>query len=111
MYEYAAVITRWVDGDTFDANVDMGMRIYSAARFRLYGCDTPERGEAGYKEAAAFASALTIGKAIFVRTYKDPDKYGRWLAQVRLDNGSDLTAAMIEAGLAKPYFGGSRAPG
>ena len=45
MYEYVARITAVVDGDTFDADVDLGFRIRVAMRFRLYGIDTPERGD------------------------------------------------------------------
>ena len=42
MYEYKCNITRVVDGDTVDAEIDCGFDIVFKSRIRLYGIDTPE---------------------------------------------------------------------
>ena len=42
MYEYGCKITRVVDGDTVDADIDLGFSIKFKSRIRLYGVDTPE---------------------------------------------------------------------
>ena len=42
MYEYKCNITRVVDGDTVDAEIDLGFDIVYKSRVRLYGIDTPE---------------------------------------------------------------------
>ena len=42
MYEYKCDITRVVDGDTVDAEIDLGFDIIFKSRIRLYGIDTPE---------------------------------------------------------------------
>ena len=42
MYEYNCGITRVVDGDTVDAEIDLGFDIVYKTRVRLHGIDTPE---------------------------------------------------------------------
>ena len=44
-YIYNAVITKVVDGDTVDANVDLGFTVWVNIRFRLYGLDTMETND------------------------------------------------------------------
>jgi endonuclease YncB( thermonuclease family) len=39
MYEYGCKITRVVDGDTVDADIDLGFSIKFKSRIRLYGVD------------------------------------------------------------------------
>ena len=43
MYEYKAVITNVVDGDTFDMDIDLGFHIHIHERVRLLDVDTPEK--------------------------------------------------------------------
>ena len=43
MYEYKVSITKVVDGDTVDVDIDLGFgMIYKKQRVRLMGIDTPE---------------------------------------------------------------------
>lgn len=43
MYRYRATVTRVVDGDTVDCNIDLGFSVVlSNQRIRLHGIDTPE---------------------------------------------------------------------
>ena len=112
-YSYLAKVVRWVDGDTVWLDVDLGFRVNSVTDFRLYGIDTPERGEGWYREATDFANQCApVGSTVHVISYKDPDKYGRWLAEVTPlgDFGSipSVNNRLINAGLAKPYFGGTK---
>ena len=84
MYEYAAEITRVIDGDTFDARIDLGFRCHTEQRFRLLGYDAPEmRGETarmGRLAKDAMAAAIFSG-TVTLRTQKG-DSFGRWLASV-----------------------------
>jgi micrococcal nuclease len=112
-YRYKATVVRWVDGDTVWLEVDLGFRMKTINDFRLYGVDTPERGQLNYKEATTFVNAIApVGTEVTVFTYKDPDKYGRWLAEVIPlgDAGSipSVSNQLINAGLAKTYFGGTK---
>lgn len=112
-YEYKATVVRWVDGDTVDLRVDLGFRMFAETRFRLYGIDTPERGQPGYADATKSAESLApAGSPVRIETYKDADKYGRWLALVYPigDYGSipDVSNQLINLGHGKPYFGGTK---
>ena len=43
MYQYKAKITRIIDGDTVDCDIDLGFKVILAKqRIRLFGIDTPE---------------------------------------------------------------------
>ena len=42
MYTYKARLDRVIDGDTIDANIDLGFDITVHKRIRLAGIDTPE---------------------------------------------------------------------
>ena len=42
MYTYKAKLVRVIDGDTIDAEIDLGFNVLIRQRIRLYGIDTPE---------------------------------------------------------------------
>ena len=107
-YTYSATIVRWVDGDTVDLVVDCGFYIRLESRFRLFGIDTPERGQDRYDEARMHAESLAPpGREVVVKTYQAPDKYGRFLALIEVD-AVTINDSLVTAGLALPYFGGTR---
>lgn len=100
---YRAVIRHHVDGDTFDALIDMGFNDYRYQPVRLLGVDTPETNRAATREAglAALAyvrSVMPVGARVLVHTQPDPDSFGRYLARVQLEDGSDLSDLIIAAG-------------
>jgi len=108
MYEYKAVVIRVVDGDTFDADVDLGFNLTMKARFRLNDVDTPEifrpksraESEHGY-EATEFVKSLALNAVVTLRTTKDVGIYGRYGAEVIFDDGSSLAALLKEQGFEK----------
>lgn len=119
MYTYSAKVLNVVDGDTVDLEVDLGFSIKREDRFRLYGIDTPEIRAKDHVEKAAGLAAkarlkdLIEGKDVIINTIKDKtDKYGRYLAVITIEDESQLTInineKLVEEGLAKSYFGGSR---
>lgn len=106
MYQYSATVIRWVDGDTVDLRVDLGFKMWAETRFRLLGIDTPERGQANWAEARKFAESLApAGHAVKIATKRDGDKYGRWLVEITLDDGSTVNGQLLASGLAVPYEG------
>ena len=115
MYEYKCHITRIVDGDTVDANIDCGFDIIFKSRIRLYGVDTPESRTRDLDEKARgkMASAFLqeqINKAELVKVKTKLDKkgkFGRVLGSIIADD-IDLNQAMIEKNLAVAYFGQSK---
>lgn len=109
-YGYKATVVRWVDGDTVWLDVDLGFRIQSVTAFRLYGIDTPERGQLGYTEATARCNVLApAGSVVSIKSYKNPDKYGRWLAELFVGESiTSINQTLLDEKLAVEYFGGAK---
>lgn len=104
-YRYRAVVRRIIDGDTIEADVDLGFFVLHRTRLRLLGIDCPERFTPEGKAATAFvASYLPAGSEVVVESVK-PDKYGgRWNATVWLaEVERSLNDLLLEAGHARPY--------
>ncbi len=116
MYEYCCQVTRVVDGDTVDANIDLGFDISYFSRIRLFGIDTPESRTRNKDEKLRgllakeyIVNALTNGKQIVVKTaLEKKGKYGRVLGSLVVD-GLDLNQDMITKHLAVAYHGQSKA--
>ena len=114
MYQYKAIITRCIDGDTLEARIDLGFNIMVNETFRIYGIDTPEsfgakKCEAGFV-AKEVVKNMVEGKEFVVDIMKK-DKYGRWLMTINMEvdnNKTTLAAWLIKNGHAKPYFGGKK---
>lgn len=86
LYTYRATPTTIIDGDTFDADVDLGFTVWVRIRFRLLGVDTPERGHTDAPAATQMLADLltqaadTNGTVLITST--KTGKYGRWLAEI-----------------------------
>ena len=110
-YTYGAKVVRWVDGDTVWLDVDLGFRMTGELDMRLLDVNTPERGQPGYDEAKTFVSELApAGSEVVIATYKNPDKYGRWLVQVftKDDVVVSVNQKLLTRDLAVAYSGGKR---
>ncbi len=70
-------------------------------RIRLDGIDCPENGTDFSQRAKQFASDLVFGKQVRIEG-KERDRYGRLVARVKVD-GTDVSLALVEAGLAWHY--------
>ena len=103
MYEYKCNITRVVDGDTVDAEIDCGFDIIYKSRIRLYGIDTPESRTRNLDEKARGKLAsqfikdkIAEAKLVKVKTKLDKKgKFGRVLGSIIADD-LDLNQTMIE---------------
>jgi len=119
--EYRCRCLNVVDGDTVDLCVDIGFHISFVGRFRLLGINTSELHSKDALERALAVKAkdkvaellkpstTSTGWPLMVRTKKDTDSFGRWLADVSyfMPDGQkiDLGPQLILEGLAKPYRG------
>jgi len=105
MYEYKCNITRVVDGDTVDAEIDCGFDIIFKSRIRLYGIDTPESRTRDLDEKARGKLASQFVK---VKTKLDKKgKFGRVLGSIIADD-ENLNESMVKNYLAVAYFGQSK---
>lgn len=84
-------------------------------RIRIVGLDTPEYGrnarcreEALAAERAKRELQRLLASGTVALHRQGTDRYDRTLARVTVD-GRDVAPALIEKGLARPYYGGRRA--
>ena len=90
MYTYNAVVTRIVDGDTIDVDVDLGFSVWlKKQRVRMMGIDTPESRTRDLEEkkyglaAKEFLVKWTGAGELRIKTHKDErGKFGRILGEI-----------------------------
>jgi endonuclease YncB( thermonuclease family) len=111
---HPAEVLHVVDGDTFDARVHLWPGLNITTRVRLRGIDAPEMkarcgDERAQAEAArdALRAILDQGEVGIARVTFD--KYGgRVLAEAFTRATPDVSAALIDSGVARRYSGGKR---
>ena len=119
MFEYRIKqVTKVVDGDTIDVDIDLGFSISYSQRLRLAGIDTPESRTTdklektlGIESKDYLKYKLKDAKDIVVKTEKpdSSEKYGRILGWVYVDgNTKSLNEQMIEDGYAWSYMGDTK---
>jgi len=107
-YRYKGKVLRVVDADTVDAELELGFGITMTQRFRIDSFDAPETwrpiNEAENihgKEATARAIQLLSEKDLIFITSKTAGIYGRYGAQIFLEDGRDYAKIMIKEGYSK----------
>jgi micrococcal nuclease len=120
MYTYNAKVIRILDGDTVEAELDLGFGVSITRIVRMNGIDTPEKTSSilTVRELAAKATARAKyaleNKKVILKTHLDKgDKYGRVLAYIyesqrELDADASFNLKLIQEGLAFPYDGGKK---
>ena len=109
----AAAVTRVLDGDTLEVRAEVWLGIELTSHVRIRGIDAPElhgtcAAERTMAEAARDRLTQLAGDSIRL-AHIAQDKYGgRVDTDVVNASGTDLKAAMIAAGLARAYDGGTR---
>ncbi len=91
-------VTHVVDGDTLDVRA-----AETPLRVRLYGVDTPERGEPCFDQATARLTALAGRRVYLVPDARARDQYGRELRYVFTNDGHSIDAALVSEGLARAW--------
>ena len=112
MYTYKAKLDRVVDGDTVDANIDLGFDISIHKRIRLAGIDTPEtrtRDKEEKTKGLASKSRLIelLKKGSFILESNEVGKYGRVLGTLHIDD-ININETLVEEGFAVEYWGGTK---
>jgi len=93
---WEGVVTRVIDGDSL--RIKRGDQLVT---IRLYGIDSPEYGQACWREARDGAKALVLDKKVRVEPVAT-DQYGRTVAVVGF-RGQLINAEMVGRGLAWVY--------
>ena len=113
MYEYKCFTIRVVDGNTIDAEVDLGFNVLVRQRIKLFGvhCSDIRSADPKEKERAQKARnrlAELVGKEFYCHTIMNKrGKAGRTLGHVYIidanKNRIDVNQILINEGLATRY--------
>ena len=122
MYTYNIKLDRVIDGDTIDANIDLGFDTWVKKRVRFAGVNTPESRTRDLEEKAKGLAAkdrvkqLLEGSNRIQLTSYGVGKYGRCLGELHIDvvDGKEkitmesVNELLIKEGHAVEYHGGKR---
>jgi micrococcal nuclease len=112
MYQYKIKkITRIIDGDTIDADIDLGFNLTISQRIRLKGLNAAETKTLDLEEKKKGIEArLWLEKELsrqgewIIETTKE-DKYGRILGTLYcIGDPVTLNERMLNEGIANPYM-------
>lgn len=108
-----ARVLKVVDGDTFDARIEVRPGFRVRTRVRLRGIDAPELHAACESERIGAEAAEQALRAILIEgevTIRDlgEDKYGRLLGTVATRKTPNVSEALIAKGVVRRYDGGRR---
>lgn len=116
-YIYKIKVTRVVDGDTIDAEIDLGFNLKLNKRIRLYGINTPETRTRDKEEKKRGLAAKKFLQQIvdeqegvlFLKSL-DQGKFGRCIGVLFEQDFDDqsINDVLVQEGHAVEYFGGKR---
>lgn len=107
MYDYKAKIINVVDGDTVDAEIDVGFKMKTIQRLRMNRINTREMHDKDEEKRALairakqFTTKTLLGKDVVLTTSKS-DAFGRWLTEIVVDD-INFNNLLLENGLALQF--------
>ena len=87
-------VTSIVDGDTFNS---------TSGKVRLFGIDTPEKGEPCFFEAKNRLTKLAGSRIRVEDGPREQDRYGRLLFYIYTEQGESIDEIMVTEGLAHAW--------
>ncbi len=104
-YTYNSTVTRVIDGDTLQVEVDLGFNTWRHERFRLAHINCPETSTPEGKAVKAFVTEWASKQTAFVAMSKGQDKYGRWVAVIWGDDRTrSLNQLLLDQGMAVSFM-------
>ena len=114
-WSYVCELDRVVDGDTQDAEIDLGFGVFVKKRIRLFGMDAWEsrtrdlqEKEKGLAAKQRLIELLEESNNQFSLISHEQGKYGRVIGTIILEDGRTANDILVEEGHGYSYDGGSR---
>ena len=116
MYQYICTVTKIIDGDTLDVDIDLGFSVkLTKQRIRMLGIDTPEsrtrnleEKKRGLLSKAYLASKCPVGSRVKLTSH-DKGKFGRILGEIfEMESEVSINKIMCDEGYAVEYYGGNK---
>jgi endonuclease YncB( thermonuclease family) len=95
--EFSATVTRVIDGDTVEFHSEI-LNVKFDERCRMHRYNAPEtKGPEKLEglKATEYLKSLVEGEAVMISTGKR-DKYGHWLCEINMLDGSNINDLMRE---------------
>ena len=109
MYEYKAKLIKIIDGDTIDAEIDLGFKISIRKRIRFLGINAPEtrtrdldEKQAGLKAKSRLETLFDASEGVFTLKSHGVGKFGRVLGEIFIEN-TNINELLLNEGLASKY--------
>lgn len=101
LYHYKAKVLEVIDGDTIEVLIDLGFKSFMKDRLRLARIDAYETRLGQGRDELHKAKGLEAkewlrlyleshSNDVFITTAKRPGKYGRWIAEVFVEENGNL---------------------
>lgn len=103
MYTYKADVTNVVNGNTVDADIDLGFSVILRQRVKLYGVEIIADKEAEAKEKL---KELLKGDVVIETMLNKRGKYGRIMGKLFVqddDKQIDVNRYMVDQGFAQKF--------
>jgi micrococcal nuclease len=109
LWNYRATVTRIVDADTLDVNIDLGFQVSYDVRLRIARIDAPEifgvkhsseEYQRGITAKSYLEELIPVGSVIKIKTEKT-GKYGRYIAELFVElegNQVNVSDRLVETG-------------
>lgn len=116
MYQYNCTVTKIIDGDTLDVDIDLGFSVkLTKQRIRMMGIDTPESRTRNLEEKKRgliskqyLLDKCPIGSTIRLVSH-DKGKFGRILGSIYTEaSEQSINKIMCDEGFAVEYYGGNK---
>ena len=116
MYQYNCTVTKIIDGDTLDVDIDLGFSVkLTKQRIRMMGIDTPESRTRNLEEKKRgliskqyLLDKCHIGSTIRLVSH-DKGKFGRILGSIYTEaSAQSINKIMCDEGFAVEYYGGNK---
>lgn len=114
MYTYKAKLIKIIDGDTIDAEIDLGFGVFIKQRIRLYGINTPETRTTDLEEkergfAAKQRLTELLSQEFIVETLLNKrGKFGRVLGILHIEDEdgtrTNINETLVNEGHAVEYM-------
>ena len=115
MYTYKISPLKTIDGDTIDAEIDLGFDIKVKKRVRFMGINAPESRTRDLEEKARGLASKArlielLGDGNFILESREVGKFGRVLGTIYTvaEESININDKLVEEGYAVEYWGGKK---
>ena len=104
MYRYNAKLIRVVDGDTVEANIDLGFNIHIEQKIKLFGINSKNSGPASKAKMQELLERFFVVDVIFSKKSKAGRVLGIVYNKSTDDNLININDEMVKQGFAEKFF-------